>query len=225
MRARVLWVHNNTAHQASKEGLLSNTRARAVEKSPPTFAEHSADYCWENGRAHAPPQLKEEAGGTSLNLQQSVSPLGFPRKIRENAVCSFSEKNIPKVQLYILHIYDYFMVFLVSFWRQTPPGLVLALLQTILGKMIWLFFLCSLLTFLWCFFSTYKPFFANRDLCALRADFVVVWQFFDIFCLLRRESAREKSLKLISIFTYRFQKVSFVYHSMKEFKQKFYIAV
>ena len=56
-----------------------------------------------------PPQLKEEAGGTSLDLQQSVSPLGFPRKIRENAVCSFSEKNIPnKVQLYILHINEKF---------------------------------------------------------------------------------------------------------------------
>jgi len=27
----------------------------------------------------------------------------------------FQKKNIPKVQLYILHIYDYFMVFLVSF--------------------------------------------------------------------------------------------------------------
>jgi len=32
----------------------------------------------------------------SLNLQQSVSPLGFPRKIRENAVCSFSEKKHPQ---------------------------------------------------------------------------------------------------------------------------------
>ena len=152
MRARVLWVHNNTAEQASKEGLLSNTRARAVEKSPPTFAEHSADYCWENGRAHAPPQLKEEAGGTSLDLQQSVSPLGFPRKIRENAVCSFSEKNIPnKVQHTYFIFMRSFMVFLVSFWRQTPSGLVLALLQTILGKMIWRFFLCSILTYLWVF--------------------------------------------------------------------------